>query len=72
MPSLFRTLLTVLLISFSSPAPVTREWLAKICSTSVVPERGIPKTKIGVWLATPPPDFSRMRSAVMTLFSRSK
>ena len=28
-----------------------------ICSTSVVPERGMPITKIGIGEGSPPPDF---------------
>ena len=34
--------------SLSSPAPETREWLAAICSTRLVPERGMPTTNTGV------------------------
>jgi len=28
--------------------PVTREWLAAICSTRLVPERGMPTTRTGI------------------------
>ena len=33
-----------------------------ICSTSVVPERGMPITKIGLGEASPPPDFASIQS----------
>ena len=32
----------------NSPAPCTFEWLARICSTKLVPERGIPRIKRGL------------------------
>ena len=35
------------LTNFSSPAPWTWEWLARICSIKVVPDRGSPKTNTG-------------------------
>ncbi len=51
---LYTPLLTRLIIGITkspkkvnSPVPYTLEWLAKICSTRVVPERGIPTIKIG-------------------------
>ena len=37
----------------SSPAPKTWEWLASTCSTSVVPERGRPKTNTGRAVSSP-------------------
>ena len=48
-------------MSLSSPAPKTREWLAHICSTSVVPDRGIPTMNTGssTWRRTPPPVAAR-------------
>ena len=39
----------------SSPAPKTRGWLARICSTSVVPERGMPTTNTGRTVSRPHP-----------------
>ena len=41
--------------SGSSPAPNTWEWLASTCSTRVVPERGMPKTKTGRGVSSPAP-----------------
>ena len=46
--------------SSSSPAPNTREWLARICSSSEVPERGMPTMNTGVAAGSPPPLFSRI------------
>ena len=37
-----------------------------ICSTRVVPERGMPITKIGIGEASPPPDFAAINSRVNT------
>ena len=39
----------------SSPAPKTCEWLARICSVSVVPDRGRPTMKIGRSVSSPKP-----------------
>src|SRR2546430_5097336 len=39
----------------SSPAPNTCEWLARICSVSVVPERGRPTMKMGRSVPRPKP-----------------
>ena len=39
--------------SVTSPAPCTAGWLARICSTSVVPERIMPTIKIGKSLSPP-------------------
>ena len=41
-------------ISSNSPAPNTWEWLVAICSTSVVPDRGMPTMKTGSSLRAPP------------------
>ena len=41
-------------ISSNSPAPNTWEWLDAICSTSVVPDRGMPTMKTGSSLRAPP------------------
>ncbi len=38
-----------------SPAPWTCGWLARICSISVVPERGMPTMNTGLVLAAPQP-----------------
>ena len=42
-----------------------------ICSTSVVPERGMPMTKIGIGDGSPPPDFAAISSRVKTASMRS-
>jgi hypothetical protein len=42
-----------------------------ICSTSVVPERGMPRTKVGTAEASPPPDFSAINSRVKIASIRS-
>ena len=41
--------------SLISPAPKTWQWLARICSTSDVPDRGSPTTKTGTSLCSPNP-----------------
>ena len=41
--------------SLSSPAPWTREWLDRICSIKVVPERGRPKMNTGRRVLKPAP-----------------
>ena len=46
-PSASDTVWTTRCRFFSSPAAWTCGWLARICSTSVLPERGMPRTKIG-------------------------
>ena len=43
----------MLMMFGSSMVPSTREWLARICSTRVEPERGSPTMKIGAGLGIP-------------------
>ena len=57
--------------SRSSPAPWTREWLASTCSTSVVPDRGMPKTKTGWRVSSPAPARRAKSSGVNASISRS-
>jgi len=45
----------MLMMFGSSMVPSTHEWLARICSTSVDPERGRPTMKIGASLGSPLP-----------------
>ena len=45
-----------------SPAPKTSGWLARICSISVVPERGRPMTKTGRGVSSPAPARRSERS----------
>ena len=42
-----------------------------ICSISVVPERGMPMTKIGVADGSPPPDFAAISCLLNTASMRS-
>ncbi len=42
-----------------------------ICSTNVVPERGMPMTKIGMREGSPPPDFCAINSRVKVASMRS-
>ena len=42
--------------SASSPAPYTSGWLASICSTSVVPDRGSPTMNTGRFVRCPAPE----------------
>src|SRR5579883_3617311 len=57
--------------ALSSPAPCTSGWLARICSTSVEPERGMPRTKMGTAEGSPCPSFSLIRAGVKTALMRS-
>ena len=50
-----RTARTMVRMFGSSMVPSTCEWLARICSTSVEPERGSPTMKIGAALGSPLP-----------------
>ena len=52
----------IVIISGSSVVPSTAEWLARICSRSVEPERGMPTMKIG--LASGQPDPARAREEI--------
>ena len=56
----------VSLASLVSPAPKTWEWPAKICSTSVVPDRGSPTTNTGSSLSNPKPRTRAKKSGVQT------
>ena len=47
----------------SSPAPWIREWLEITCSTSVVPDRGRPKTNTGRREGWPAPALRAKNSA---------
>ena len=51
-------------MSGSSMVPSTCEWLARICSTSVEPERGRPMTKIGSGAVAPVPRRSANKAGV--------
>ena len=53
-----------------SPAPKTWEWLARICSTSVVPDRGSPTTKTGISLSKPKPRTRWKKSGVQVAIIR--
>ena len=52
------------MMSGSSKVPSTIEWLARICSIRVEPERGRPRMKIGAAEATPPSARSARNSRV--------
>ena len=49
-------------ISLNSPAPTTREWLARICSVRLVPERGMPTMMMGSSDVLPPGPAQRSSS----------
>jgi hypothetical protein len=51
-------------MSCNSIVPSTAEWLARICSTKVEPERGSPTMKIGSGAVAPQPCRSAKNSAV--------
>ena len=53
-----------------SPAPKTWEWLARICSMSVVPDRGSPTINTGRSLSTPKPRTRWKKSGVEALIIR--
>ena len=57
--------------SLVSPAPKTWQWLAKICSISVVPDRGSPTTNTGSSLSNPKPRTRSKKSAVQAAIMRS-
>jgi len=59
-------------ISTISPAPAARGWLAIICSTSVVPDRGRPRTKIGSSDSLPRIWFSRKKEPVKKAIERAQ
>ena len=61
----------VSLASLISPAPKTWEWLAKICSMSVVPDRGSPTTNTGSSLSNPKPRTRSKKSGVQTAIIRA-
>src|SRR5438105_7143566 len=48
-----------IMIKFNSPSGSIREWLPRICSTRVEPERCMPSTKIGSLEGQPEPERSR-------------
>ena len=54
-----------------SPAAKTREWLARICSMSVVPDRGSPTTNTGSSLSNPKPRTRWKKSAVQAAIIRA-
>ena len=51
-------------------APKTWQWLARICSMSVVPERGSPTTNTGSSLSNPKPRTRWKKSGVQTVVIR--
>ena len=55
----------------SSIVPSTCEWLARICSTRVEPERGRPTMKIGARLGSPLPARSAKNVALKKVRMRS-
>ena len=55
----------------NSPPPAISGWLEMTCSTSVVPERGMPSTNIGVSSSTPRPAWCAKNSGVKRAMSWS-
>ncbi len=65
------TMRAIMVTSGSSCVPSTCEWVARICSMSVEPERGNPTTKIGSGAGQPTSGAPAKNSRVKSFFERA-